>query len=324
MASVVPNVVHLIKTDPRPLTRFLFLNILSILHNLNPSTLYFHVTTPPHGFFWNLTRTYDSHRQIVVAEIKAESYRLAGQNEIPIFRSDWADAHSSDIIRMNILKSMGGIYLDTDVLVLRSFNDLMNFDLTMGLQTFTKMCNGVIIASPKSKFLEEWYSGLYNASFKTCWDCHSIELPSKIWAKQKKQHETLGNNTLQSQNVQVANILPLESFYDPSFSRSDLHELFRESVQSKSSTNNNVPAKQLRLVPPYTGKYAVHLWNRVNTASVYLRDHRFEMICVSMSMYNSMLRFALNGTLFLAKLCADTGMMKPEDTKKNELLTPHT
>ena len=282
------------KTDTLPLTRFLFLNILSILHNLAPTTLYFHVTTQPYGFFWNLTRVFDVQHRIVVAKISPQMYLLQGQHTTPLLRPDWADAHQSDIIRMNILKSSGGIYLDTDVLVLRSFDGLRNFDMTMGLQTSNKICNGVILANPNSRFLTEWYSGMYNANFSNCWDCHSIELPSRLWkewTKNKQSTDTRGKMHISNREV---NILPLESFYDPSFSRSDLHELFREP---------HTVAKKHRLTAPYDGKYAVHLWNRVRTASNYLSSHRVDDICQAKSMYNEMLRYALNGSAFLTQLC---------------------
>lgn len=234
---------------------------------------------------------YDVRRQIVVAPIKPEFTRLNGQDLAPKFHPGWADAHTSDILRMNILRSMGGIYLDTDVLVLRSFDELRRAShLTMGLQTFTKMCNGVILSSPSSAFLKDWYDGLYTANFTTCWDCHSIELPSRLWAAQRARSSD--NASAPLPGPARINVLPIESFFDPSFSRSDLHELFREQKKGK------------RLFAPYSGKYAVHLWNRVRVATTYLAAHRLEHICSSDSMYNEMLRFALNGTVFLERLCA--------------------
>ena len=282
----VPNVVHLVKTDDLPVKRFLFLNILSILHNLNPETLYLHVSNAPRGFFWNLTLAFDVKQRIVVAPIKPHMLRLEGMAKMPVFREDWAAAHKSDIIRMNILKSSGGIYLDTDILVLQSFDDLRKVDFTMGLQTQPpaeiKVCNGVMLANPQSKFLGDWYSGLYNASFSSCWDCHSIELPSRLWEERRNK------------NVQESlQVLPVESFFDPSFSRADLHLLFGDRTTTKGPS----------VSPPYPGKHAVHLWNRVSVASGYLSRHRIEGICGGSSMYNEMLRFALNGTAFLTKLC---------------------
>ena len=251
MNERVPSVVHLIKTDNRPVARFLFLNILSILHNLHPSSIRLHVASPPHGFFWNLTLRYAPAAKIVVEQISTPIL-LDGRE--PHFRREWEDAHKSDIIRMNVLKSSGGIYMDTDVLVLRSFDPLRRYDFTMGLQTSTKMCNGVLLAHPRSAFLAAWHARMAEANFTTCWDCHSIELPSRIWAEQKARVAT-NASAAASPAPDVPNILPLEAFYDPSFSRSDLHELFREQALKK------------RLVPPYEGKFAAHLWNRVWVAT---------------------------------------------------------
>ena len=143
---------------------------------------------------------------------------------------------------------MGGIYLDSDVLVLRSFDDLRNTSLVVGLQTdpdVSEICNGIILASKDSPFLKAWYNLYRTAKFEECWDCHSVKLPSQLL---KTQTHLYANNT---------RVLPIEAFYDPSFSRSDARELFVE---------NKDPKYILRLNPPYEGKYAQVLQMRIDSA----------------------------------------------------------
>ena len=147
-------------------------------------------------------------------------------------------AHKSDCARMNILLARGGIYLDSDVLVLRSFDDLRNYSLVLGFQTdldVSEICNGIILASKHSPFLTAWYNLYRTVKFQECWDCHSVKLPSNLL---KSKPHLYANNT---------RVLPIEAFYDPSFSRSDARELF---VENKDP--NHIP----RLYPPYEGKYA--------------------------------------------------------------------
>ena len=129
---------------------------------------------------------------------------------------------------MEILQKLGGIYMDTDIIVLRSFDALRNASLTMAMQTNKNFCNGLILAHRDSPFLKAWIEGFREANFETCWDCHSVVYPSK-----------LVKNMTNKGDIQI---LPIESFYDPSFSRGDIHELFK--------LNGKKPP---RMRPPYIG-----------------------------------------------------------------------
>jgi hypothetical protein len=73
-------------------------------------------------------------------------------------------AHKSDFLRMDFLKTMGGIYLDTDVFPLRDLDPLRNFTFTVGFDNNVnpdekapkKVNNGVLLSSPNSTFLNLW------------------------------------------------------------------------------------------------------------------------------------------------------------------------
>jgi len=48
--KIIPSLVHIIKIDKKPITHWMFLNYLSILHNIRPSKLIFHhVGQQPHS-----------------------------------------------------------------------------------------------------------------------------------------------------------------------------------------------------------------------------------------------------------------------------------
>lgn len=61
---------------------------------------------------------------------------------------------------MEILSREGGIYLDTDVYVLKSFTDLLNSprDILLGHEGGNRygLCNAVIVSRPGSRFMEIW------------------------------------------------------------------------------------------------------------------------------------------------------------------------
>ena len=268
--SMIPNIVHMIFLDKRPLQRFAFLGILTVFNKVNPITLFIHCTHAPHGEFWIMIQEmHEIAKRIVIVNVN---------QPISIFSHTPASndfAHQSDIVRLNILMNFGGIYIDSDMIVLRSFEDLLNSTFTIGLQTYTNFCNGFIISHRNSRFLRVWYDSYRNVDF-SCWDCQSSQYPSKLWLNM--------TNEVTALNV--------ESFYDPSFSRQDIHELFQE--------NKFKPA---RIRSPYSGKYGQHLWHSIPIATKYLRLHRFDHVCNSTSIYNEMLRYALHGSEWLIKTC---------------------
>ena len=50
----------------------------------------------------------------------------------------------------------GGIYLDTDIIVLRSFDPLRRFATTLGRETSYGLGSGIILAEPNSVFIHLW------------------------------------------------------------------------------------------------------------------------------------------------------------------------
>lgn len=279
----IPNIVHLVTTDSRPWTSWMFLNLLSILNKINPTRLYIHYVTSPRGQFFDLLKDYPEylHRMELVAIKEPIGIwdRFPGAHDY---------AHKSDCVRMNILSQVGGIYLDTDILILKSFDDLRSSKegLVVGYQNERskpkEICNGVILSSKDNMFLSTWYESYKTANFSECWDCHSVKIPSRILDR---------NSTLRSQ---WARILPIESLYDPSWNKGDLKQLYME---------RNVPPTEPWLAPPFPNKWGQHLWREHAKVYLHKEGNKFERICNSSSIYNSMLRFALNGTRFLRKLC---------------------
>jgi hypothetical protein len=78
-------------------------------------------------------------------------------------------SHKSDVIRLRALQEHGGVYIDTDVIVLRPFDELMTGDeeLVLGVEqaegTFripveiNGLCNAVIVSKKNATFLNTWW-----------------------------------------------------------------------------------------------------------------------------------------------------------------------
>jgi mannosyltransferase OCH1-like enzyme len=64
--------------------------------------------------------------------------------------------HRADIVRLERLLEVGGIYLDADVLVHRDFDDLLHHSTVLGKEGVKPqygLCNAVILSRPEAPFL---------------------------------------------------------------------------------------------------------------------------------------------------------------------------
>ena len=64
--------------------------------------------------------------------------------------------HKGDIAKLEILKQYGGIYLDYDVLVLRSMGELRKYPFSIGREGPPKFIAGIIVAHKDALFLKLW------------------------------------------------------------------------------------------------------------------------------------------------------------------------
>lgn len=96
-------------------------------------------------------------------------------------------AHKADVIRLQRLLDIGGIYLDLDVLSIKPFDDLLTHEFVMGKQSDYGLCNAVILANKESEFLKKWYVSyrrFRSKGFDKYWDEHSVIYPNEL-AKDK-------------------------------------------------------------------------------------------------------------------------------------------
>lgn len=113
----IPNVVHFVYglRDPSP--------VLSLLHELavraasryiRPTRIYFHYYYMPVGPHWDAIRPL-----LHLKPLPALPQSVFGR-ELRHY------AHRADVVRLEVLLAYGGIYLDLDVVALRSFDDLLH------------------------------------------------------------------------------------------------------------------------------------------------------------------------------------------------------
>ena len=144
--------------------------IKSAVDRLRPDRVFLYYEFEPNGPWWRK------------ALELIEPIKITAPREI-FGHSIEHPAHRSDITRLEKLIEMGGIYLDTDVFVHRSFDHLLMNSTVLGREgdeAHDKLCNAVILAEPGAPFLKRWYEeykdfrGQGRGRF---WNEHSVQRP---------------------------------------------------------------------------------------------------------------------------------------------------
>lgn len=177
---VVPKIVHFTWYSKTKLTfRFHhFLSMLSAQKRIEPEKIMFWYEIYPKGKWWE--RAKKAIPQIEMRYRKAPMNIFGNIIRVP--------EHQSDIVRLEAVMKFGGIYMDLDVIALKSFDPLLVYNTTMGYETRRGLCNGIIISAPNAEFLKIWHSK-YKTFNDVKWNKHSVVLPAcKTCRKISKSH----------------------------------------------------------------------------------------------------------------------------------------
>jgi hypothetical protein len=167
----IPNIVHFIKTDGDA-DNFGLLQYLSIAaasHFIKPAQIYFHCTTVPRGHWWTRARPFLTIKEVPVDRLQ---HTINGQQ---VFLA----AHQSDFLRIDILIEHGGIYMDWDVMPVRSFQDLLGSSAVMGLEkkihNYGEVLGVAVMMSRKnSPWMKRFRKEMYKKfDGRNCYTCHS-------------------------------------------------------------------------------------------------------------------------------------------------------
>lgn len=205
--------------------------VKSAIERIKPQKAFLYFEYPPFGPFWNLTT------KIVTCQ-KVRAPRMIFGNRLNHY------AHRADVLRLEKLISVGGIYLDCDVFVHRGMDELLDHSVVLGQQgegEDSGLCNAVILAEPNAPFLRRWYSEY--KSFRSrgqdrFWCEHSVAIPRRL-ARSHGDELT---------------ILDSRAFFWPTWDEAGLRRIYE--------SNEPIPSE---------GAYANHLWENLAWLP-YLRD----------------------------------------------------
>jgi len=227
----------------KPFSLVHYLAVKSAYEINKPDAIYFHHKYEPSGEYWGKAKPLLTLRKVEPPET--------------IFGNKLHNvAHKSDIIRLELLRDEGGIYLDMDTICKQPFTDLLDLEFVIGEEGNVGLCNAVMMSEKTSVFVTEWYTQYrtFRGTNENYFNEHSVVVPKKL----SVQPELLDHIYVEGPR----------SFHYPLWSQLDL--LFRQTI--------DVP-----------DAYCHHLWETYSWEP-FLKDLTEEEIKTHNSTYNIVAR----------------------------------
>nr|KAG5692619.1 hypothetical protein BaRGS_030047 [Batillaria attramentaria] len=200
-----------------------------------PCLILFHMDRLPTGLYWDtLLRMVPN----ILHVRRLPPTVIFGRNVTVV-------EHQSDIARLEAIRKFGGMYFDTDYLIVNPLEDLRNHSAVLGVEIpGTNFANGVILGKAGAEFLDLWYESYHTFNDKQ-WAQHSTILPYKL----HKAHPNVSLhvvNTLVDPHYQDIK----KKFYDNFFdwkSKHGIHlyvrmfnQYFEDNFETKNSSLGQV------------------------------------------------------------------------------------
>ena len=165
---MIPNIVHFIYPVTERTRPFSYLNLQAIRRAA-------HIQRPDRILFW--TNTDD----LTAIDYWSEFASLVEPVLISFPKNDWPQ-YQSDWARLQILNDMGGIYMDTDMLLLEPFRMLDTQKLVIAWETAEEVSvsNAMMAAPPGNAFVAKWLEMLPKALQNPTWAYGGVVLPALL------------------------------------------------------------------------------------------------------------------------------------------------
>ena len=264
LSKSIPNIFHFIYFYANPdqefsLPDYICINSARLLNN--PQKIYFYSNRIPSGKYWEKISRYAEF-------VKVEPPENVFGNKL------YHLAHKSDVLRMQLLKEYGGIYLDLDQICKKPFTPFLKYDFVMGKQGKWRLPplfksipylgayimglgNGVILSNKDSEFLKLWFDEY--RYFRS----RGID---KYWAEMS----VIKPLELSKKYPELIHVEPYGSFYYPLYYSSHIKKLFENNLD-------------------FPNAYCHHLWHGASYDK-YLKNITEEEIININTTYNTIAR----------------------------------
>ena len=224
-------IIHFVWTnaDRSDLPMIVYLSIkAAAIFNLN-SMIYFHYLSLPQGLLFTKTQPFVTHFQSFDSHLQT----LFGRNGV---YKDVSHAQKSDYCRLYLLREYGGIYIDSDILLvasIESFFPLIESSISPPQKLFipiehtdktplAALCNAFLVSSARNPILSIWMKKL-------------LSLPIEEWKKSNTYYAVIYPLTLYSEYPQHFFLIPTGMIYTPSWDRLD--DLFHPTNRRQIDAN---------------------------------------------------------------------------------------
>ncbi|CAG2177578.1 unnamed protein product [Oppiella nova] len=167
---IVPNVVHYVVLDNVYMDFIHFVSIKSVLRHQKPQKIIIHCNCHHmKGKYWSQLMSGSDGHLIHVRHI---------QKPVTIFGKKLSSVyHMADIVRIQVMITFGGIFIDNDVYVVKSLDPFLRFEFTIGWPPNESIGNQVLIGHKNARFLKLWYES-YHKYRPTRWYYNAGQLPT--------------------------------------------------------------------------------------------------------------------------------------------------
>jgi hypothetical protein len=214
---MIPNILHFVfgmapDFGGKPFSLAHYLSLRSAMTLNKPVATYFHYQYEPSGIWWEKAKPLLNLNKITAPETFSE-------------RTLHHVAHKADVVRLQMLKEHGGIYLDLDTISVKPLSELLNHSFVIGQElkaayaprnfrqrikfsvrkqfglitpsvtAATGLCNAVLLSEPNSVFVNRWldeYKSFRSTGRDKYWNEHSVQVPEKLAAEDPGSLTQLG------------------------------------------------------------------------------------------------------------------------------------
>ncbi len=207
---MIPNILHFVfgmapDFGGKPFSLVHYLSVKSSIDLNKPLAVFFHYQYEPEGEWWEKAKPL-----LTLNKIEAPTSIMGN----PLYHV----AHKADIVRLQVLKETGGIYLDLDTISVKPLTELLHHSFVIGQElkpeyvpknwrqgikynlgliksdskNATGLCNAVLLSKKNSDFVNLWlneYKSFRSKGRDKYWNEHSVLVPQKL-AEQYPQHIT--------------------------------------------------------------------------------------------------------------------------------------
>lgn len=164
----IPKIIHYIYLGGRPIQNYHYRCIQSaLLHMPEEYKIYIHCNEEPiDNKYWDNLK---NNSRVSIKYVECPEY-------FDGFKLNYIQ-YKADVLRMNIIYEYGGIYLDTDMLIVKNFEDIFKSNKSLYISkeyddNNSGLINSFIAAKPKNEFIKLWLDSFKSGLRMDIWAYH--------------------------------------------------------------------------------------------------------------------------------------------------------